>query len=281
VFGVAGRGCSSEQSVRRKSGERRLDDALKALASALRDVQGAWMIIGGIAVIARGVRRMTTDIDAVVLGDVIDPSNLLRILGRHDVRPRIEEAEAFAKKNLVLLLRHVPSGVDLDVSLGWTDFEREAIASSTRAAYGRASYPMARAEDLVVFKALAARPKDIEDAAALILMHPAIDLGRVRRRLADLAALAEEPALIEGLEEVIGRTRDVRKVVTKKVVTKKGVTKKPVTKKPVSKKPVTKKGVTKKPVAKKPVAKKPVAKKPVTKKPVTKKPVTKTRRMAS
>ena len=60
--------------------------------------------------------------------------------------------------------------------------EREAIASSTLAGYGRASYPMARAEDLVVFKALAARPKDIEDAAALILMHPAMDLGRVRER---------------------------------------------------------------------------------------------------
>jgi prolyl-tRNA editing enzyme YbaK/EbsC (Cys-tRNA(Pro) deacylase) len=43
---------------------------------------------------------------------------------------------------------------------------------------------MARAEDLVVFKALAARPKDIEDAAALLLLHSTIDLARVRRRLA-------------------------------------------------------------------------------------------------
>lgn len=202
--------------MRRKSGEHRLDDALKALASALRAAQGQWMIIGGVAVIARGVRRMTTDIDAVVLGGAIDTLKLLRTLARHAVRPRIEEAEAFAEKNLVLLLRHVPSGVDLDLSLGWTDFEREAIASSTQAAYGRASYPMARAEDLVVFKALAARPKDIEDAAALILMHPTIDLGRVRRRLAELAELAQEPALVEGLERVIGRTRAVRKAPSKR-----------------------------------------------------------------
>jgi hypothetical protein len=159
---------------------------------------------------------MTTDIDAVVLGDAVDTAKLLRLLARHAVRPRIEGAEAFAEKNLVLLLRHVPSGVDLDLSLGWTDFEREAIASSTLAAYGRASYPMARAEDLVVFKALAARPKDIEDAAALILMHPTIDLARVRRRLAELAALAEEPALVEALDQVIGRTRAVRKAASKR-----------------------------------------------------------------
>jgi hypothetical protein len=75
---------------------------------------------------------------------------------------------------------------------------------------------MARAEDLVVFKALAARPKDIEDAAALILMRPTIDLARVRRRVADLAALAEEPRLVEGLEQVIARTRAARKAVSKR-----------------------------------------------------------------
>lgn len=208
------------RNVRRKTGERRLDDALAALASALRGARGSWMVIGGIAVIARGVRRMTTDIDVVVLGDAVGTSKLLRILARHAVRPRIDDAEAFAERNLVLLLRHTPSGVDLDLSLGWTEFERDAIALSTETAFGRASYPMARAEDLVVFKALAARPKDIEDAAALLLMHPKIDLGEVRRRLAELAALAQEPALIDGLEAVIERTRAVRKVSRKGPATK-------------------------------------------------------------
>jgi hypothetical protein len=211
-----GREYNSVRNVPRRSGERRLDDALKALGAALRAARVEWMIIGGIAVIARGVRRMTTDIDAVVLGATVDAGDLLRVFARHAVQPRIGEAEAFADKNLVLLLRHVPTGVDLDVSLGWTDFEREAIESSTPASYGRASYPMARAEDLVVFKALAARPKDIEDASALLLMHPGIDVAKVRRRLADLAALAEEPALLEGLEQVIARTRAARKAASKR-----------------------------------------------------------------
>jgi hypothetical protein len=197
--------------VRRKIGERRLDEALKALASALRAARSRWMVIGGIAVIARGVRRMTTDIDVVVRGDSVEISKLLRILAKHAVEPRIDDARAFAEKNLVLLLRHTPSGVDLDLSLGWTDFERAAIASSTNAAFGRASYPMARAEDLVVFKALAARPKDIEDAAALILMHAAMDVDRVRRRVTELAELAGEPALVDGLDRVIAHTRSVRR----------------------------------------------------------------------
>jgi hypothetical protein len=53
VFGVVGHECSSGRNVPRNTGERRLEDALKALASALRVAQGSWMLIGGIAVIAR------------------------------------------------------------------------------------------------------------------------------------------------------------------------------------------------------------------------------------
>ena len=113
AFGAAGPECSSVPNVPRKSGERRLDDALKALGAALRAAQVDWMIIGGIAVIARGVRRMTTDIDAVVLGAAVDSGKLFRVLARHAIQPRIERAEAFAEKNLVFLLRHVPTGVDL------------------------------------------------------------------------------------------------------------------------------------------------------------------------
>ena len=43
------------------------------------------MIIGGIAVIARGVRRMTTDIDAVVQGDAISIDTLVTTLAEHGI----------------------------------------------------------------------------------------------------------------------------------------------------------------------------------------------------
>jgi hypothetical protein len=187
-------------------GERRIEEALAALGSAL-DASGIpWMVIGGIAVIARGVRRMTTDIDAVVRGDRTDIASLLRQLAGERIVPRIDDVEAFARESLVLLLRHAPSGVELDVSLAWTAFEHDAIEVCTDAKYGTVTVPMARAEDLVVFKAMAARPKDIDDASALLLMHKDINLGRVRRRLGELAAMADEPALVDGLEQVIKRS---------------------------------------------------------------------------
>jgi predicted nucleotidyltransferase len=180
-----------------------LEKALAEIASALRAAGVSWMVIGGIASIARGVRRMTTDIDVVVRGDETTPAAMLHAFTTKRIVPRIADAEAFANERLVLLLRHEPTGVDLDLSFGWTTFEHEALEARSEAAYGSVVAPMARAEDLVIFKAMAARPKDIEDATALMLMHKEIDVARVRRHLAELAALADEPTLTSGLDAVI------------------------------------------------------------------------------
>jgi hypothetical protein len=50
------------------------------------------MVIGGIAIIARGVRRMTTDIDAVVRGDRADVPTLLRLLAKKRIVARIDDS---------------------------------------------------------------------------------------------------------------------------------------------------------------------------------------------
>lgn len=162
------------------------------------------MIIGGIAVIARGVRRFTTDIDAAVRGDAIAVEALFAELARSHIEPRIDDALAFARANLVLLMRHEPTGVDLDVSLAWSTFELEAIAASTTAPFGRVRAPMSTAEDLVVLKAIAGRAKDVDDIEALLTMHR-IDLARVRTQVAALAALAESPELVTSFDAIAAR----------------------------------------------------------------------------
>jgi hypothetical protein len=192
---------------KRAKGERLLEDALAALARALDEAGAPWMVIGGIAVIAHGVRRFTTDIDAAVRGDAISIDRLLEALARHGIVPRIPDAAAFAQENLVLLVRHAPTGVDLDVSQAWSSFEHEALAAREKARFGRVRAPMSVPDDLVVFKAIAGRPKDIEDAEALLVLHPRIDIGRARRRVAELAGLADAPELVESFDALATRAR--------------------------------------------------------------------------
>lgn len=165
------------------------------------------MVIGGVAIIARGVRRLTTDVDACVRGDAIEIPALLAALGAAGITPRVADAVAFARKNLVVLVRHRETGVDLDISLAWSVFEHEALAGAEVAPFGRVDVPMATAEDLVVFKAVAARPKDLEDAAALLALHADIDLVRVRAQVAAVAQLADEPAMVATLDQAITTAR--------------------------------------------------------------------------
>lgn len=103
----------------------------------------------------------------------------------------------------MLLLRHEPTGVDLDVSLAWSAFEHEALASSTPTRFGSVQAPMCTAENLIVFKAIAGRPKDLQDAEALLALYPRLDRAYVRSRVAILAELAEAPELLAALDELL------------------------------------------------------------------------------
>lgn len=188
-----------------RSGEPLLEDALAALSRALNDAGAPWMIIGGIAIIARGVRRFTTDIDAAVRGDAIRADELLKRLERHDITPRMKDALSFARTNLVLLARHAPTGVDLDVSFAWSTFEHDALAACTLTRFGRVQVPLCLPEHLVVFKAIAGRPKDLEDAEALLTLYPDIDVADVRRRIAELAALADAPEVLDAFDVIAKR----------------------------------------------------------------------------
>src|SRR5262245_55669027 len=92
------------------------------IARALEDVakvvalhQGRAAIIGGIAVIARGVPRLTRDIDVAIAGHDISVRDLVAELSEAGIVPRITDAIAFAEENQVLLARHSESGVDIDV----------------------------------------------------------------------------------------------------------------------------------------------------------------------
>jgi len=169
-----------------------LIDTLQALGSMLETRPLRCAVIGGIAVIARGVRRLTRDVGLVVEGPSIDAASLVSHLATADIVPRIPNAVEFAAESLVLLMRYSPSGVDVDVSLGWLPFELETITAAPTETIANARLPIARAEDLVIFKAVAWRPQDQQDVERLLALHrPRLDMDRVRRHVTDLAEALE------------------------------------------------------------------------------------------
>jgi hypothetical protein len=180
--------------------------ALAACGSALRQLGRPAMIIGGIAVIARGVPRQTVDIDATVWAEGLDVESTLPVLAAHDLVPRTEDAVAFAQERHVLLLRHEPTGTPLEVILAYLPFERSALERADVVDFGGVSVPAATAEDLIVYKAVAWRDRDRADVERLLALHGrSIDLENVRRVLSEFATALDEPERIEQFDRLLRR----------------------------------------------------------------------------
>jgi len=162
-------------------------------------------VIGGIAVIARGVPRVTRDVDVAFSGAEVTLSGLLTDLDAAGIVPRIDDAIEFAAESQVLLSRHAKTGVDIDVSFAWLPFEMEAIAAASPAMLGAAQLPVAQPEDLVIYKTVAWRPQDQQDIERLLALHGArMNLARVRRHVQELGEAMEEDR-IRALDALILR----------------------------------------------------------------------------
>lgn len=182
-------------------------DALRALHDALQALNVPWMVIGGVAVIAHGVPRYTADVDATAAAPDEPIERLFDVFALHGVVPRIDGALAFARDRQILLLRHEPSGVDLDVSLAWLPFEVEAIGRSEAVDYAGVTIRVPRPDDLIIYKLVAARPRDLEDVERLMLLHGAsLDLQRITATVREFAEALEDTGRLDALQRLLKKT---------------------------------------------------------------------------
>jgi hypothetical protein len=121
--------CTSE-ALRRSSSGRSRPRTMRSSERACR-----FMMIGGIAVIAHGVKRLTTDVDIVGEGASANLEALLLALATKGINPRIPDVERFARQNLVPLMAHEATGVELDISLGFCTLRARSSCIETRHAF--------------------------------------------------------------------------------------------------------------------------------------------------
>jgi len=186
--------------------DRAVTVALEALAAALESLEAPAMVIGGIAVIARGVPRTTLDIDATVWAEGLDLERALDVFRICGFAPRVSDARQFAEVHQVLLLRHEASGTPVDVSLARLPFERDALDHATAVNFGGPTLPVATAEDLIIYKAVAWRERDRDDIQRLLAAHSRdVDLPRVRALVAQFGELLEAPERLVEFDALVAR----------------------------------------------------------------------------
>ena len=104
-----------------------LADAVSLLAA--RGLRSA--LIGGLAVSLRGQPRMTVDVDLVVVATVDETLRLVADLATTPFDPLFPGVEEVVAKAFILPLRHRQTLIRVDLAIGLTGFEQEAVARAT------------------------------------------------------------------------------------------------------------------------------------------------------
>lgn len=153
--------------------------ALGAVGRFLETLAEPSAVIGGVAVIAWGRARNTTDIDAAVSATPETAQALIKRARSFDLEPRIPSAAAFAQESMVLLLQHTPTSIPVDLSFAQLEFERRALEAAVVRQFGSVSIRVPNANALIVYKMVASRPKDLEDVDDLLLRGLEIDSKQI------------------------------------------------------------------------------------------------------
>ena len=141
-----------------------LTDALSLLGG--RRIPAA--VIGGLAVSLRGQPRMTVNVDLAVLADVEQTLALVHDLEATRFLPLFAGVEEVVGRSFILPLRHRSTGVRVDLALGMSGFERQAVERATAVDLGGTPVPVVTPVDLLVMEALAGRPRDEDDMRSII-----------------------------------------------------------------------------------------------------------------
>ena len=174
---------------------------LEQIAAELAGRSIPYLIVGGQAVLVHGEPRLTRDIDVTLGVDVDRLDDLLAIVAHAGWNVLVQTPQDFVQKTMVLPCEDSTSGVRLDFIFSNSAYERQAMARSTTLKVGRTDVRFASAEDLVVHKVVAGRPRDSEDVRTVLLKNPHVDVTYIRHWLGELGAALDE-SLVARFEEI-------------------------------------------------------------------------------
>ena len=146
-----------------------LKQTLVDVSKLLRQNEIDFALIGGLAVTVRAEPRATMDVDLIINCDVQRCLTLVDELHGSEFQPLFEDVDDVVKRAFILPLKHQQTSVTVDLALGLTGFEQQAISTSSLIAFDEFEVPVVSAESLMLMKLLAGRPRDHEDIRKIVL----------------------------------------------------------------------------------------------------------------
>ncbi len=186
-------------------------DLLRALSSALGGHGCRWYLFGAQAVTIWGRPRLTTDVDVTVRLASGTTEDLVATLVGAGFRLSEEFSDAFVRTTRVLPLLHEASGMPLDVVLAGPGLEDAFLSRAVLVAIAEYEVPVISPEDLIVTKALAGRPKDVEDIRGILFLRATtLDMPYIRRTLAAIEEALGQSDLLPLFETELRRAGEQR-----------------------------------------------------------------------
>ena len=178
----------------------RLIEACGEIDRFFRQKDIPYVIIGGMALQHWGQPRFTRDVDVTILvPPPQEEKTLKKILTVFT--PRIPQALTFALKHRVCLLRS-RNGCEIDLSLGVPGYEEEVMKRAVEHPWGaNQNLRLCSAEDLIIHKAVAARPQDGADIESVIHRQgKKLDIIYIRYWLQQFSQLLEKKEILQTFE---------------------------------------------------------------------------------
>ena len=185
-----------------------LGELLGALAGVLQRLSLRWYLFGAQAAIVHGAARLTGDVDATVDLGGLSTAALVAALEAEGFRRRVSDVDGFVERTRVVPLEHLGSEMPLDLVLAGPGLEELFLQRAQEHIIDGIAIPVACAEDIVAMKILAGRPKDIDDAVAILAAREdAVRLDLIRATLRLLEEALDQRDLLPALEQVRERAR--------------------------------------------------------------------------
>jgi len=179
-------------------------DLIAEAASIQKFIEGkGWdfFFIGGIAVQVWGQPRVTQDIDLTVFTNLRnEPEYIDAFLARYS--PKFADADQFALTNRVLPM-FTKEGVGIDLTLGGLSDTSEALARSSYQPFvGDFILRICSADDLLIMKTIAARPRDWLDIESVIIRQKQLDWTYIISTIQGLDAYENIDARLANLDSL-------------------------------------------------------------------------------